>query len=99
MCACLIQALDVALKHSVSFRNEVKTFARAIYWRDPTTASSLGGGAEVWRVLLLPLIISQLRRIRMLQKSQDIIFRSICVFSYTEHHVALVVQAWVQSEP
>ncbi|KAK9915065.1 hypothetical protein WJX75_004310 [Coccomyxa subellipsoidea] len=31
-----LQVLDVALKHSVSYRDEVKTFARAIFWHDPT---------------------------------------------------------------
>lgn len=31
-----LQALDVALKHSISYRDEVKMFARAIFWRDPT---------------------------------------------------------------
>ncbi|CAL8468702.1 g8242 [Coccomyxa elongata] len=30
------EALDVALKHSVSYFDDVKMFARAIFWRDPS---------------------------------------------------------------
>ena len=42
-----VQALDVALKHSVSLRDDTQVFARAIFWRDDTKVRSLGGGAEV----------------------------------------------------
>lgn len=41
-----VQALDVALKHSMSYRDDVKAFARAIFWRDPTKVRPLGNGAE-----------------------------------------------------
>lgn len=41
-----LQALDVALKHSVSYREEVKTFARAIFWHNPLKIKPLGNGAE-----------------------------------------------------
>ena len=44
-----VQALDVALKHSVSLRDDTQVFARAIFWRDDTKVRSLGGGAEVGR--------------------------------------------------
>ena len=42
-----LQAMDVALKQTVSLRNETKVFARAIFWRDDTKSRSLGDGAEV----------------------------------------------------
>ena len=41
-----VQALDIALKHTVSYRDDVKTFARAIFWHDPTKVRPLGNGAE-----------------------------------------------------
>ncbi len=41
-----VQALDIALKHSISYRDEVKTFARAIFWNDPDKVRPLGNGAE-----------------------------------------------------
>ena len=40
-----LQVLDIALKHSVSYRDEVKTFARAIFWHDPKV-KPLGNGAQ-----------------------------------------------------
>ena len=43
-----VQALDIALKHSVSYRDDVKTFARAIFWHDPTKVKPLGNGTEAW---------------------------------------------------
>ena len=42
-----MQAMDVALKQTVSLRDETKVFARAIFWRDETKSRSLGDGAEV----------------------------------------------------
>ena len=42
-----MQAMDVALKQTVSMRDETKVFARAIFWRDDTKSRSLGDGAEV----------------------------------------------------
>ena len=47
-----MQAMDVALKQTVSMRNETKVFARAIFWRDDTKSRSLGDGAEVISSLL-----------------------------------------------
>ena len=43
-----VQALDIALKQSVSYRDEVKAFARAIFWHDPNKVKPLGNGAEAW---------------------------------------------------
>ena len=42
-----LQAMDVALKQTVSLRDETKVFSRAIFWRDDTKSRSLGDGAEV----------------------------------------------------
>ena len=42
-----LQAMDVALKQTVSLRDETKVFARAIFWRDETKTRPLGDGAEV----------------------------------------------------
>ena len=49
-----LQAMDVALKQTVSLRDETKVFARAIFWRDDTKSRSLGDGAEVIPLLLVP---------------------------------------------
>ncbi len=54
-----VQALDIALKHSVSYRDDVKTFARAIFWHDPTKVKPLGNGAEACTVPTKAALIIQ----------------------------------------